>query len=72
MEWGENMFYEEFEISLIVPFQYEAGHYDEINTLSDNSLNEYFQLKNIKCTIINMQNDDIWNSINTYYLYKWK
>lgn len=62
MEWGENMFYEEFEISLIVPFQYEAGHYDEINTLSDNSLNEYFQLKNIKCTIINMQNDDIWNN----------
>ena len=48
------MFYEKFEISLIVPFQYTADHYNEINTLSDNSLNEYFRMKNIKCTKINL------------------
>ena len=30
----KNMFHEKFEITLIIPFQYEAGHYNEIDTFS--------------------------------------
>ena len=55
------MSHEKFEMCLIIPFRYDCSRYDEIGTEKTAESEKYFHLKKMKCQIINLQNDDLWN-----------
>lgn len=54
------MMYERFEMSLIVPFQYNPSFYEKIGIEEDAGGEPYFQRKAIRSNRLNEQNEDMW------------
>lgn len=54
------MMYERFEMSLIVPFQYNPSFYEKIGTKENAGGKQYFQRKPIRSNRLNEQNEDMW------------
>ena len=56
------MSHQSFELELIVPIRYNGSHYADLGTEKCPELYQYFEQKDMKCNMINVQNDGIWNN----------
>lgn len=55
------MSHERYEMCMLIPFRYDNSYYENIKNGKEDFLSKYFFAKKMNCTIINQQNDDLWN-----------